>query len=1236
MHAMKNVVRGVVVGATLLPLLGLGAPVGPVGGAAAPATTPSDKEASALMDQPWNKALPDGRLNIGLHFGDQQTEGFGDILLPVVAFKSGLLFINPRGTWNDDDGQEFNLGLGYRHLFPRQNIIAGANVYYDVRNTALDNTFNQLGAGLEFLSTWVDARANVYLPEKSKKVSDSYAVAEGTVQEYGSYWESPTGMGHEITQYGYEVNNTYDVKSLLHYQMTEQAMPGFDAEVGALLPLPVIRNFADVKVFGGVYNYNAHYGNDIAGAKGRLEIRPLPSLYLDAAWYEDRDLIGSKYSLGVRASLPFDLANLSRGKNPFAGALEGFKPGSVGKVPFAARLTDMVMRDLHVRTDASQPEEVVADRKELEKTLTASNRKDYNVVLASDVTFVDDDNRSGKEDGSWENPYRQINTGVQRAIGTMVYVRDAAQQYYENVILRDGLTLWGSGAPIYGQGNRFLGGIYPVVNGMGTGPAITLANRNVVAGFEIIQPSFVPANPAPGGGGANRTGIYGENVTDVTLLHNYIHGPSVYQGIQLFSYSQPELRATISDNTIQGVTGSGIEVLASAASLIDLTMANNRITGCSGDGIFIMANNNNAGSAITRISGVLSGNELMGANVSLIGFDQALAFFVDTEANNNHAGGMMVVMAQDNMSAALFASHEDLDRINQLVNTVLQGIPLLSGLAGSAVDVVDMLGLRGLYRACGSTVANGNGGAGITVIQTGVADLALTGLLGVQADGNGALSESAGVNVQQVGLLQDAVTLVARTQASGNSGNGILVNSMAQDLSLNLFMDVKANGNGLNGILSTTLSPEGMAGTVVFSSDPLVSLVESLSASPLLSGYVSPMDLSYIPRYGQVQANNNGGDGIMIMSQGTNVAFALVLDAQVNSNGQDPAQSGNGIEIDNQSDGGMAISAVGSSEALVNLAAPILQGLSIPLDLSGVQTLGPLQANGNRGAGVSVLNIGQDSSIAVVGGVEALANGFAPFHPAPSHPEAGGVDVTAVSHGNTAAVGLGWINASDNRGSGIQTIVRTDDINSDAMLGAIHITADRNAAGGFFANVASAAPDSSYAVLAGVEANENGAGGGINLVLTGPGAEMAALSGITANGNVGNGVSVQTTSDNGGSHVWISSTAIQDMITHGGGIDLGGLDVASLLPTGAIETRNNTGSGVYISASSPGGSILVDVGDATTTGNSINGVFAAMDSHDDINASFHDIDTTGSAGGVAFTTNSISGTVTVNLSGIVP
>jgi len=1197
------------------------------------------EEKSAPMETEWDSSLPAGTLTMGVHFGDQQAESFGDILVPVVQFKSGLLFVNPRGSWNDSDGQEFNFGVGYRHLFPDRKIIVGGNLFYDLRNTSLDNTFNQFGGGLEFLSTWFDARVNVYLPESGKKTADEYTVAEGTTQEQGNYWYEPTGQGHLITQYGYDVTSTYDVKTLQHYQIVEQAMEGYDFELGALLPIPVVKNYADIKVFGGYYDYNAHYGNDISGVKGRVEIKPLPSLYLDAAWFEDKDLIGSHYSVGARVSVPFDLANLSRGKNPFAGAMEGFKPGAA-KPDFASRMTEMVVRDLHVRTDVSQPEEVVQDRRILEKTLTSSSRKDYNLVLASDVTFVDDDNRSGVENGTWENPYRQINTGVQSAIGTMVYVRDAAQQYYENVVLRDGLTLWGSGAPIYGQGNRFLGGIYPVVNGLGRGPAITLANNVTVAGFEITQE--IPYSPSPDKNPTSmRSGIYGNNVTDVNIYHNYIHNTD--GGIQIHADSIPSFTANITDNRIEDIssrdkgssTEGGIGISLFSVPKVDLTLANNNVTRCEGSGVAIYADDGD--SFIARISGNYSGNLEDGVSLYVENYGLAAGLFVDTTANGNRRDGINADFYNNSVAGALFASHADIERIDQLVRSVVGALNFLPLDLGSDFSVADLLGVKDLYRNGGVMQANGNGGAGINVSQQS-SDINLAALIGVQADGNGVQMLKAdggsGVQINQAGSAGNAELSIAaliHCQANDNRGSGMAVRSSADTLALNVFVDVTANDNLGYGICSYVNSEKGWAGTVVLASDPLLSLIETVSGSPLVADFVSPMDLSFIPAYGQVQANGNGGSGILIDATAHDGAFGVVLDAQANGNGfydlfKTP-NFGNGIEVNVTSTNGPAIGVVGSTEALMALVNTVLDAEAVPLDLSKVRTLGSLQANDNADYGVSV-NAYSEKGDAIVGllGVDALRNGFG----RDKFKDGDGISINAVAgvDGGDAMVGLAWINASGNGGDGIYANVRADSVDREAMLGGIHINANDNGHDGLDLNIHSQSPDSSYLVLAGVDANRNIHGSGIDAWVSAEGEVMVAMTDIQANDNGSHGIWVETDSHEGDSAVWISGNAVQDMNDYGGGLDLLGLDLISLFPSGTIEANNNGDNGIYINSSTVNGDVWVNVNNVTASGNQRHGVLAELNSTSgNVYAAFSDIVANNNNNGLRIEANSSNSNV---------
>ncbi len=630
------------------------------------------------------------QLNLGVQCGDQQADVFGHVLVPVFQRPSGVIFVSPGGSWNDHDEQEFNIGLGGRHLFPDKNIILGGNLFYDRRNTELDNTFNQVGFGVEFLSQWLDARVNYYLPQDEPETADDYVVTMAVSQEHSEYWYAPTAQGHTISQYGYELTDTYRTKNLQHYVTTEKAMSGFDGEVGSLLPIPWLMDHVDIKAFVGYVGYTADTGEEIAGMKGRVEVRPVPAVYLDAGWYEDENCYGTKYTVGARATLPFDLARLSHGGNPFAGALAGFKPGR-GKSLFAGRLTEMVIRDLHIRTEVTAPVEVIEDRQILEKTLIARDRADYTEILARDVTFVDDDNLGSLGNGTWEHPYRQINTGIQNAVGNIVYVDAASRPYLEAIVLRDGLSLWGSGASIQGEHGSFQGGRYPVVNGGGVSPTITLANHNVVTGFELIQPQGGPAASAV---------IYGENVTGISLFNNTIRGNgSAETGVKFVAVNTPSFSLTVRNNTILGATGAGIDINVTAVQDVDIDLSRNNVSGNGGAGVnmigdsvpntvFVMRDlvvTGNGGDGVRMVlfggstvelsSLSAIGNGGAGVSLELYGYSSARAVFNNLVAADNQSAGIQAVLTSGGSVNAGFednrVTHNGADGVLLVLNSGL-------------------------------------------------------------------------------------------------------------------------------------------------------------------------------------------------------------------------------------------------------------------------------------------------------------------------------------------------------------------------------------------------------------------------------------------------------------------------------------------------------------------------------------------------------------------------------------
>lgn len=694
--------------------------------------------------------LPAGRLTVGAQFADQRTGGLNDLLIPLVAARQGLLFLDARGQWNDDASSECNIGLGERLLFPGKNMIAGANAFLDTRDTALGNRISRMGLGVEFLSTWVDLRANAYLPIGGEQPMDQFTVSSVTRQDSREVWADPTGEGHAITQLGYRDTDVYRIDTHQHFQRFEQGMEGFDAEIGTLLPLPELREWMDIKLFAGLYDFNGRYGEDLRGPKARLEITPLPALTLEGAWHEDREVEGSRLTFGFRASLPFDLGRLSHGRNPFAGAAAGFTR-SAGSLPFASRLTDMVVRDLHLRSEVSPWQEVLADRHD-EIIRIAHGHQEFHDVLYPDVTFVDHDRAGVIPDGTWENPFSRIGDGVLHAVGELIYVCHASQPYHEAVTLQTGQILWGSGSAIAGKGSRVMGGTYPILSSDGSGPAITLGDHSTVRGVAVIQ------DP----GAAPQPGIQGHGATGIILEDNILAGAGLMPvGINLEMMPVTAYSAIMINNRISDMAGEGIKISGTVLGSLDVRLSGNSCTLNGSHGV-AMGLDTVGGDAVLDITGQQSsGNGGQGVHVELNAFTGQIAMALDrcSFENNQLAGVYSSLWAVNGVSVVLsgtrMTGNHDSGAILELFSPArvaatfsgnessgnnLQGVAITTdsglgvALAGRGNDI-ERNGTTGLGLTCLSpvgsyefgTAANpglngflGNGGAGVALSGAGI------------------------------------------------------------------------------------------------------------------------------------------------------------------------------------------------------------------------------------------------------------------------------------------------------------------------------------------------------------------------------------------------------------------------------------------------------------------------------------------------------------------------------------
>ncbi|MBE0582868.1 MAG: inverse autotransporter beta domain-containing protein [Desulfofustis sp.] len=511
-----------------------------------------------------------GTFTIGSAVGDGVREYTADLLLPLWHWPQGLIFFNPRVSLTDHDGsaEEFNLGLGARKLIG-DSLILGANLYFDHRSTENDREYDQFGAGVELLSPWADARLNYYLPENDREITDSFDQVEQR-RTSRSWWEDPYASGHGIWQQ--RRTETITTTITRRYESYEQAMEGWDAEIG--VKVPGLPDWLETRLFLGGYRFDAPYGDDVQGWKGRIEVRPVRGLVIDAARYEDEELYGADWLVGARLSVPIDLDNLLAGSNPFQSLKQWFRPG---KREFPERLGEMVMRDPQIHTEQWGPlENLEKKRIDVKEELSASR-----YVLLTDVMFVDAGRSGAWENGTWEYPFDLVQEGVNGAFGEQnVYVNAFADSYRENVALSSGTQLYGSGWLISGHGGKSFGsGIQPIIDGGGNGPVIRLASTNSIRGFHLV-------NTAPG---APQLEFVGDSfipffVENSGIVGSDFNGTTIIEANSITTSGDGLLLAPaggtvfIGDNIIQAGDHGTLLLIENGVTLDSISIANNSIT----------------------------------------------------------------------------------------------------------------------------------------------------------------------------------------------------------------------------------------------------------------------------------------------------------------------------------------------------------------------------------------------------------------------------------------------------------------------------------------------------------------------------------------------------------------------------------------------------------------------------------------------------------------------------------
>ena len=1069
--------------------------------------------------------LPPAELTLGFQTRDSETEGLGDLLLPVWSpGGTGLLFLNPRTAIIDHDEEEGNLGIGYRQWLAKPNVILGANLYYDYRDTGSFN-YDQWGFGLELLSPWIDARANYYDPDDKRHLIASET--ETTVSQNvrtSSGWRDPYAEDHYVLQDYVTTRTLTTTTTTKTFEQYEQALGGYDWEIG--LRLPIKSDALEARVFGGYYDFDRDFGDDACGWKTRAEVRVRSTLFLDAGLYENEDLTGSDWFAGARWTTPLDLGKLAQGRNPFGTAkarLRGeHRSGS-------ARLTEMVLRDPQIRREQSK----FIENKALQQDSSTSSRNSASqtYVLLPDVQFVDGDAAAGGN-GSAEHPFLTIQQGANAVYGSRnVYVYNASGPYNENVVLLPDTTLWGSGSLIPGYGGTAFGsGVYPIVDGLSLGPTITMADRTTVRGFSVRNTDtggadqfvIIPGLPTYN---IRRAGIYGDDATDLTIVDNVLMANET--GILVGRLG--DLNLTVRDNLVNMNDANGMDVWASGggAGTFNAAISGNVFNQNGAAGAFLYADGYddsladirnsqfignpafglevfqlNSTLAMSLLSGLAAHDNGMGILNQQVNNDYALANISGTAANNNGVFGILNIQNSRYVSASVFGMPDGLDTSVAAVAGLL-GFPL-------PPQVGQFLEPAGGVTACG------NGAFGIQSIVTAEDGLALGALFDVVANDNGvggvfALNQAIeGVGIGLAGSSQDLADIVdfgadvagmfgfdlpialaggGHMEANGNGGIGFQMQTIGSNAAINLVLGLDAIGNAGPGAFVGTYS-------------------ENLAVAALA----------------RLETTDNLGGGLLFDVFGRNTAAVGIL-ADVNASDN----VGNGITASVDSPEGVAALLTLSTDALRPAAALLGETfLGAPVTLPG-SAFGPVVASGNLGTGIDANVTGHDFALAAFLDTQADSNAGDGFNVRVG--SADGLGIAAfistdlvydnlpgvLGSGPIAHATLGDVSASDNGGNGFVVDVGSDD---EAVLVMAGVQGDRNQGDGIQATLTST--NGGAAAILVDSSTDNNAGRGTDLLLNGDDDVLAGLIYADADGNGQQGVRVRADSANGDAYALLA------------------------------------------------------------------------------------------------------------------
>ncbi len=473
-------------------------------------------------DQLQDCLSPFHRMHVSARHNESKGIGYHDGYTTIEAFgiydgwsSHFMPFLDLRGHVFNNGKLAGNLGIGERTLMSSINHTFGSYLYYDVRRVGHGLTVNQLSPGLELVGKRMEYRINGYFPvgkDEGRKYDHKY--------KFDAFEGNSILLKSKFKQY--------------------HAMRGGDAEVGVHVTQSTKY---DLYAAAGPYYFQAPH-NSSWGGRTRLLGRYKEYVSLEVAYSYDH-LFHSVVQGNVALTLPFGRKLKRSGQgcpqsNDLLLSRASFAPSRF-EIPVVKKLKKHGQK----------------------KAINPATGKPWT------VWFVDNTSSSS---GTFESPFTTIAAAsAASSPNDMIYVFPGNAQYNEQVVLQNGQAFFGSGIKqrlATTKGTMVIPAFSSSIPSItsGAGPVVSLANNNIVSGFNIVNP------------GTGYRAIAGVGTNGATIINNILDQVTNGGGyaIDITGFGT----MTISNNQIFGIVGTndGISLTPSSGSM-DGVVNNNSISG---------------------------------------------------------------------------------------------------------------------------------------------------------------------------------------------------------------------------------------------------------------------------------------------------------------------------------------------------------------------------------------------------------------------------------------------------------------------------------------------------------------------------------------------------------------------------------------------------------------------------------------------------------------------------------